>query len=321
MQFESADSDEVSDRIGALVPGVDIRPAAPGDFGAAIRGFAFPASRMMSIELQNGEARVPESRAFVSATFVRRRGFEVCERRCRDFLVPFCAHLTAFRSNVCFQPATGGQVIATLFDDDLILSHAAESSLRIDALLDWLPVQLDLRRKCGRAFVQLLREFEDDFMIDCAPRVSLAFAAESESELIGSFLEVCYEQAGYPSKGSLYSERIDRAEEFLRHSLAEPVTLVAIAAAADTSVRTLMRGFRNRFGVSPMQHLRALRLDGAHRVLERAAPDELSVTRVALDHGLPHLGRFASDYGRRFGERPSDTLRRDQKRYSGAVSG
>ena len=96
----------------------------------------------------------------------------------------------------------------------------------------------------------------------------------------------------------------------MRSALSEPTTLVAIAEAAGMSVRTLTRGFRQRFGMSPMRSLRVLRLDAVHHALVRATADELSVTQAAFRFGLPHLGRFAGDYRQRFGERPSETLRR-----------
>jgi transcriptional regulator GlxA family with amidase domain len=35
-----------------------------------------------------------------------------------------------------------------------------------------------------------------------------------------------------------------------------------------------------------------------------------SVTSIALAAGFSHLGRFSHDYAERFGERPSETLKR-----------
>jgi AraC-like DNA-binding protein len=43
--------------------------------------------------------------------------------------------------------------------------------------------------------------------------------------------------------------------------------------------------------------------------LLRAEPDD-SVTVIAMACGFTHMSRFALEYRRRFGERPSDTLRR-----------
>ena len=41
----------------------------------------------------------------------------------------------------------------------------------------------------------------------------------------------------------------------------------------------------------------------------RAEPKE-SVTEIAMTWGFSHMGRFSVEYRRRFGEIPSDSLRR-----------
>ena len=35
----------------------------------------------------------------------------------------------------------------------------------------------------------------------------------------------------------------------------------------------------------------------------------MAVTQVAADHGFLHMGHFAAQYQRRFGERPVETLK------------
>ena len=47
----------------------------------------------------------------------------------------------------------------------------------------------------------------------------------------------------------------------------------------------------------------------AVQALRRAQPEE-SVTEIAMSWGFSHMGRFSVEYRKRFGEPPSDTLRR-----------
>lgn len=95
----------------------------------------------------------------------------------------------------------------------------------------------------------------------------------------------------------------------MRAHAREPLTLERIAAAVGCSVRTLSEGFRQARGTTPMNFLRRTRLEGVHSDLSRAdSPD--TVSELALHWGFNHLGRFSMDYRRRFGEAPSDTLRR-----------
>lgn len=75
------------------------------------------------------------------------------------------------------------------------------------------------------------------------------------------------------------------------------------------SRRTLQYCFEEVLGLSPMQAVRALRLNGARRQLRAAAAQGQVVQDVASHWGFGHLSQFAADYRRLFGESPSETLR------------
>ena len=70
--------------------------------------------------------------------------------------------------------------------------------------------------------------------------------------------------------------------------------------------RTLLKHFKDHHGVSPMHHWRNRRFARVREALQRAR-DDASVTDVAMAWGFYHLGRFAIEYTRRFGESPRDT--------------
>jgi len=117
--------------------------------------------------------------------------------------------------------------------------------------------------------------------------------------------------AGPPQGRSLPARRqvlARRAEEFIRGRIDAPVTLSEVCNWVGASERSLHLGFLERFGMSPMAYLKVLRLNEVRRHLRDAAPGT-SVTDVAMRSGFQHLGRFATDYGRFFGEWPSATLR------------
>jgi AraC-like DNA-binding protein len=73
--------------------------------------------------------------------------------------------------------------------------------------------------------------------------------------------------------------------------------------------RTLHRHFLDFLGLSPLAHLRQLRLAAAREALLDPG-GSASVTEVTARFGFVHLGRFSSDYRRRFGEPPTATLAR-----------
>jgi AraC-like DNA-binding protein len=103
--------------------------------------------------------------------------------------------------------------------------------------------------------------------------------------------------------------QLKTAEEFIREHAHLPLSLGDISRAAGVNVRTLQDAFRRRRGCSPMQFLRNVRMQAVHAGL--LAPNETTtVTSEAAHWGFVHFGRFAREYHSRFGELPSQTLRR-----------
>jgi AraC-like DNA-binding protein len=100
-----------------------------------------------------------------------------------------------------------------------------------------------------------------------------------------------------------------RAEDLIRSHPERPMTVGHLTEACGVSARTLFEGFRRFRSTTPMALLRNVRLEQAHADLKAAAPTE-NIAAVAFKWGIVHLGRFAQDYHKRFGELPSDTLRK-----------
>ncbi|QYF95219.1 AraC family transcriptional regulator [Massilia sp. PAMC28688] len=101
---------------------------------------------------------------------------------------------------------------------------------------------------------------------------------------------------------------VKRVQEFLRANAGEPVSADQMALVAGVSLRSLYAGFKEYCGVSPMQYLRTLRLDGARQAL--LSEPNCHIATIAMRWGFAHLGRFSVEYKERFGESPSQSLRR-----------
>lgn len=100
-------------------------------------------------------------------------------------------------------------------------------------------------------------------------------------------------------------------ESMMRNSLSFPLTLSDLEAASGVSRERLYRDFHDHYGQSPISFFRHLRFQAAKERLESPSPKE-SVSSVATDFGFYQLGRFSREYRSRFGELPSETLRRHQ---------
>jgi AraC-like DNA-binding protein len=105
------------------------------------------------------------------------------------------------------------------------------------------------------------------------------------------------------------SRPIRNALEFIESRSAEIGTVADIAASVGLSVRALDDGFRRYVGMPPMTYLREVRMVRAHAELLASEPEMTTATAVARKWGFGHYGRFAADYRRRFGCKPSETLR------------
>jgi AraC-like DNA-binding protein/tetratricopeptide (TPR) repeat protein len=105
---------------------------------------------------------------------------------------------------------------------------------------------------------------------------------------------------------------LKKAIERLEGEPARAWRLEDLAIAACVAPRTLQKHFRRYVGRAPLAFLRELRFDRARHGLLHGS-EQASVTKIATDSGFGHLGRFAVEYRRRYGESPSATLQRSQR--------
>ncbi len=113
--------------------------------------------------------------------------------------------------------------------------------------------------------------------------------------------------AGQPGTASAIAPAcLRRAMAFIDEQAGQPLTLAAIAAAAHCSVRSLQRAFQQWRDIGVMRYVKDVRLQRVREALlepEQAA----SITEIASQWGFAHLGQFAADYRKAYGERPSET--------------
>jgi AraC-like DNA-binding protein len=188
-------------------------------------------------------------------------------------------------------------------DRKALQAHTGESEL-------CLQPEVDLGRPAITPWVRLLQALlAERATLDLArsnPRV----AAEYEQLLLSLFLVgQPHTSAAKDRTGSIAPGTVRKAEEFIYKHLAKPITLEDIANAAGVPSRTLLESFRRFRNVSPIRHLRDVRLDKARTLLlTRGA--ERRVAEIAAECGFAHLSRFAQDYQARFGENPSKSAAR-----------
>ena len=112
--------------------------------------------------------------------------------------------------------------------------------------------------------------------------------------------------AGGLRKRPLEPFLLKRADRFIVEHIAEPLALERVAEHCGVSWRTLQKAFVEFRGLTPVAHVRNVRLDHAHRALDQGAA---SVGDVAARFGFRSPTTFALEYRKRFGMAPSRTKR------------
>ncbi|HKX43757.1 MAG TPA: AraC family transcriptional regulator [Burkholderiaceae bacterium] len=155
------------------------------------------------------------------------------------------------------------------------------------------------------------------FLVDCAEsgldpaehKLMLARAEEMVATTLLAEQPHNYRDEPLPRRTAVLPRHVRRVQEYLRAHAHEPVNAAQLAEVAGCSLRGLYGGFQDFCGMSPMQYLRELRLERVRSDLVSGCVST-GVSGIALRWGFTHLGRFSAEYKARFGEHPSETLRR-----------
>ncbi len=172
----------------------------------------------------------------------------------------------------------------------------------------------DLRNPHARYLQDLLAFLARQFDSDAAPLPPLV-VSELEQAVMVAFLRA------NPNSLSHFLEddgcgaaphEIHRAEQYIEANWDKAITIEDLVAVTNVSARALFKSFRKFRGYSPMGFAKSVRLRHARQILTNIPG--MSVTDVAFRCGFGNLGHFSKDYREAFGELPSQTQSRAQRR-------
>ncbi|HMT93790.1 helix-turn-helix domain-containing protein [uncultured Thiothrix sp.] len=95
--------------------------------------------------------------------------------------------------------------------------------------------------------------------------------------------------------------RIERAETYMHAALAQPLSLNVLAKMVNMHPRTFSRQFSTRYGISPIQYYRQLRLKHAQLLLLQT---QWPVSRIAELCGFSELSNFSACFSQHYGISP-----------------
>jgi AraC family ethanolamine operon transcriptional activator len=172
------------------------------------------------------------------------------------------------------------------------------------ALIESDPIRIEVfRRRLDN--LHLLAE------ISARQTVDESVVADAEFEVVAALVETLSacrgDNDGRPGLCSR-SRAFCIALDYIEGHASKPPSIEEICRASGVSWRTLDYAFRERFDLTPKQYLQAIRLQRVRRDFLRKYPHS-SISDIAATWGFWHMGQFAADYRRQFGELPSETVR------------
>lgn len=137
----------------------------------------------------------------------------------------------------------------------------------------------------------------------------------SQSLAVCFLLGACkqFQEVEAPRSASAAHRQVVLAEEFIEANLAEALYIETLAKVSQCSVRSLFNAFHKVRGYSPTAFIKERRLHRAHNLLITSTFGD-RVKAIASLCGFSNAGRFAQDYSALFGELPSETMARSQRK-------
>lgn len=182
-----------------------------------------------------------------------------------------------------------------------------------------MPVSIDFRNPVsaplGRSLRSVIAETQTMLALGLAEVAARAF----ETQLLALAAAALFpDDARGPGAAGVVADdgdEIAAAYGYIMAHAHEPVRLTDLASQFGMKTRSLQLGFRRRYGMSPRDFLLACRLT---RARDELATGNLTVTGAAHAGGFSDLSHFAECYRAKFGELPSQTLRRGRRNAAGS---
>jgi len=224
-------------------------------------------------------------------------------------------HILAFPANDLFEvislPGFHGDTVSIPEDRMRSVAEAAGLADPLERLPNGFAF-IEIDPRCEAALRNAISQLHAAV---AAPSNNLPDAtAVSELELGVDIALVAALQTTRPTRGAppepwLRTRAMRTALDYIEAHADQPPSVGEICRASGVSWRTLDYAFRDRFGVTPKSYLQALRLHHVRREILGAGRPR-PIYEVAAHWGFWHMGQFAADYRRHFGELPSETARR-----------
>jgi AraC-like DNA-binding protein len=133
-----------------------------------------------------------------------------------------------------------------------------------------------------------------------------------QQQLEMEILETLFTKVQVKSQNIKMSDRLKAAhlaKDYILNNLRSDLNISRLSQVTDCSRETLHKGFKERYGISPSQYIRTIRLNRVREELQNSTQSGI-ITETAMKWGFFHLGRFSGYYYQLFGESPRQTVQK-----------
>jgi AraC family transcriptional regulator len=154
--------------------------------------------------------------------------------------------------------------------------------------------------------------FEDESLRSSLAKVQRLLCSETTpdrlyAETLGLLvaMELCHISGNAPAgetSGGISERRMKLVLDFIRSNLHKQISLADLAALAGQSRFHFCRAFKKSLGVSPVRHVRALRIEAARDLLRR---QEITIAEISAAVGFRGATQFGRVFSAAMGMSPS----------------
>lgn len=206
---------------------------------------------------------------------------------------------------------------------EMVLVPADRVSQRLSLMLEQPVVRRLKFREClvpdafgvrlSREIARVARMFSEEHPAGGVVEDSLTCLQDALVAAVLTRMPHSYSDQLVRAHASPSPRHVRQAVEFIEENARSAITIEDIARAVHVSTRTLQSGFSKYKDMSPTGYLKRVRLEGVRRELGEGG-DNAPIAEIARRWQFGHLGLFARDYRKAFGELPSATRRALGKR-------
>ena len=110
---------------------------------------------------------------------------------------------------------------------------------------------------------------------------------------------------------TFYRENVNtfsNAVDYIHDNIKDLKNVNEVCRRLNVSDRQLRHLFQKKYAISPKNYIQNLRLNLIYKRLKVEQKEEVTIRSLAGDFNFWHMGQFAKDYKKLFGELPTETL-------------